>query len=1421
MARPIISGICGTTAFPSALSRCDLLGTAKAGLVTSTVVEGVLQSTQVIWTPTEGAVNIAMATVLSGVLGSSVGAVRQAVEVRNLGKLHDKVATPNADGTLGGGGGEVNIGLGDLEKGLKNIKFDEGSGILRSDGTARAKPRHGMVKIVWKHGAQSQNASELGNITRMVTRDDVMALPSIARNYQAITSGATLPKGEGEWSWVVDRPGANGTSRPILYSVKRFSNGDGLDHIVTVHVLDNADNITLSKKRGLFGGNRNGGTESSSEIVRPLGDTAKSSLDRNNQGQPPPPNGSVAQAGQKTTQPTAWDDLQARVVQDLNNQIEPGQIKVTENDLVQGTDSTAGAAQVKRGDEKIKSALGVEKALKYSSPMMRTAQSESVETRRIVQDFIETPFYYEKNGEGIATEISVETLVRRWDANLADGTVGLEQAFVAHRRGGGKGKAAKIAASDKLPGGVERRGQKLTWQDFRSAVGHAMRNGDEHPVKEVADAARHLRKAVFDPLKDAAIEKGLLPADVDVSTATSYLMRVYDVDKIIRQRPEFTKRVTEWLVSQRDGAEGRLLDFEGRLKKREDRTGIQATKLETAKNDMQSSHAEWKRQHGLASSAQRSLSVANREARTAEALQNQAQKRAKTFKPTAEFRKTDPLAQAVKDMRSRGKTKTQSLSSWLVSKGGLRESGGELAFMDIKPKTRPGLLNNKSGMNFDDAALRAWEQGFFPGFSERPTINDFLSALHDDVNGSPVFRADDLNHLDYQAYLADLEKNISQLGLDPLKATPAEIQAAFDAPNGQLANSKYRKATPQARAKFRELEFQLRHADERLAKARQRQSDALAKHKEALNSHTTARSSASEARHKFNALDDAARRAARKRDALQKLVNDERAFAGADNLELRDIAEQITNTVTGVPEGRIPYETVQLAVKGPLKERTFSIPDTMIQDFLISDVEDVMTRYVHTMAPDVELAGKFVTPDMKDVISKITDDYVRKINLATSERQRTRLDKAMKADVRDVEAMRDRLRGTYGRPANPYAPAVRILRGVRDWNYLRNLGGMTISAIPDIARPVMVHGFMRTFKAGVVPLVTNLRALKLAGNEAKMAGTALDMVLNSRANNLMELGHNFNRNTKLESGLRGLTDNFSMISLMSPWNAAIKQFTGAISGTRILQESGNWMSGRIKKANREDLAMLGIDQGMAARIADQFKKFGTKEGGLWIAGTKNWTDGAAVETFRAALAKDIDMIIVTPGAGDRPLWMSSELGKTIGQFKSFSVSSSQRVLLAGLQKRDASTMMGAAMMMGLGMGVYAIKSMLGGYATSDKPQVWIAEGVDRSGLMGWFFDVNNIAERTLGIGVNRAIGGRVPSRYAQRNTLGTLLGPSAGTAQDVFKAAQTFTNGSNLTASDIHTWRRLAPYQNLFYMRSLFDQTEQGLGETLGVKRKR
>ncbi|WP_417733129.1 hypothetical protein [Rosistilla oblonga] len=553
---------------------------------------------------------------------------------------------------------------------------------------------------------------------------------------------------------------------------------------------------------------------------------------------------------------------------------------------------------------------------------------------------------------------------------------------------------------------------------------------------------------------------------------------------------------------------------------------------------------------------------------------------------------------------------------------------------------------------------------------------------------------------------------------------------------------------------------------------------------------------------------------------------------GWEDGEIFDLADEITDRVLGTPDGRLPYDAylsrdsnpvpqsrAKREVRGPLKGRVFMIPDELIEDFLESDINVVGRIYTRTMAADIALTKRFESPEMEAPFGEIRRGYANKIAAASTEAERTKLSKARDADIRDIAAIRDRLRGTYALPRDPNSVLVRAGRVVRSLNYLRLLGGMTLSAIPDVARPVMVHGFGRVMNDGLAPMVKNFKAFKLAADEVKQAGTALDMVLDSRSMAIADVADDFGRHSKFERGLRYAADQFGVVSLMAPWNAAVKQMAGVVTMSRALDGVDKWVKGIADTATIENLARAGIDEDMSRRIAAQFAEHGDNIDGSKIANTAGWSDRGAVQAFRGMVVKDVDRIIVTPGQ-DKPLWMSTELGAVVGQFKSFGIASTQRVFLAGLQQRDAAFLSGMSMMVGLGMLSYYLKAKTAGYEPTDNIGTWISEGVDRSGSLGWFFEVNNLAEKlTRGtVGASALTGGPIMSRYASRNVIGALIGPTSGAISDAAQAIGALSAG-DWKESDTSAMRRLLPYQNLFYMRWVLDEAQKGIDRQLGVNR--
>ena len=176
--------------------------------------------------------------------------------------------------------------------------------------------------------------------------------------------------------------------------------------------------------------------------------------------------------------------------------------------------------------------------------------------------------------------------------------------------------------------------------------------------------------------------------------------------------------------------------------------------------------------------------------------------------------------------------------------------------------------------------------------------------------------------------------------------------------------------------------------------------------------------------------------------------------------------------------------------------------------------------------------------------------------------------------------------------------------------------------------------------------------------------------------------------------------------------------------------------------------------------------------------------------------------------------MSTEMGKTIGQFRSFILSATQRVFIAGLQNQDHNAVGGFASLVGMGMFTYYLKQNIAGREVSDDPAVWVAEGMDRSGVLGVAGEINNTIEKISGnsVGLRPLLGIDAPaSKQVSRSVAESALGPSLLTT--TIAASNAITSEGEMTDSDIRALRRLVPLQNLFYLRKGFDEVEKAVGD--------
>lgn len=529
--------------------------------------------------------------------------------------------------------------------------------------------------------------------------------------------------------------------------------------------------------------------------------------------------------------------------------------------------------------------------------------------------------------------------------------------------------------------------------------------------------------------------------------------------------------------------------------------------------------------------------------------------------------------------------------------------------------------------------------------------------------------------------------------------------------------------------------------------------------------------------------------------------------------ELEAAADDIINKIIGAPAGIVPGELIPDGLTkhaGFTKARTLNIPDERIKDFLESDVNYVMENYIRQVAPEIELTKRFGRVDMDGQIKAITEDYNRLISEAATPKERAKLEKRRDADLRDIRAMRDRLLGTYGAPKDPASFFVRAGRVARHVNFLRLLGGMTISSLPDMARPIMQHGLRSALKP-LGKMMTDISKMRIAKADLREMGIGLEYALSSRSKVIADLNDPYSRRSFLERGLEWSSQKFGNFTLMNQYTDTMKMWSGLITQSKVLN-AANAVAGGKKLSKKEitKLAHIGIDESMLHRIADQYSRHGEDLDGLLTGHSHMWDDRVVREAFQNAVLKDVRTTVITPGIGDTPLFMSKEVGKIVMQFKTFFFATHNRALVSGIQSGDASFYYGALLQVGLGSLVYVLKSMMAGREINTDPSNLVKEGLDWSGMMGWLGEPNNVLENLSGgtYGMSAMFGGPPASRYQSRNGIGALLGPTFDLGGDIKNITAGVLNGE-FDDREVRSVRKLLPFQNLFYLAPLLNQVEE------------
>ena len=530
-------------------------------------------------------------------------------------------------------------------------------------------------------------------------------------------------------------------------------------------------------------------------------------------------------------------------------------------------------------------------------------------------------------------------------------------------------------------------------------------------------------------------------------------------------------------------------------------------------------------------------------------------------------------------------------------------------------------------------------------------------------------------------------------------------------------------------------------------------------------------------------------------------------------------------------------------VSSRFKSRNLNVDYRILADagFIEKDINILQRLYYNQTIPDIEITKVFGDPmgfgsnyQKGNIVGmkQIADEYDEAIEAATSASQRKKLIKERDEILDDLDASIALVRGTYGLPQDPNRTLSRGIRIGKLYNSMTMLTG--IAQTVDTARLVMINGVTKTFKMSL-EVMTNGYAketIRMSKNTTQLGGEALDMATSQRAMSMYGIDDAFGVFNKFEQGMSTVGNlYFTFLNLSNPWNTAVKTMAGMFNGARTLESIEALVTGgKITKVNLARLRKLGIDDDVAKEIYKQYQKHGYgKNANSWksigdqyklmrVANSESWDQTPeaikAAEVYHSAIGKQARIDIVTPSKGDVPLWANTELGGVLLQFKKFGLAATQRMLMVGLQERDINFLNGALLLLASGAAVDAFRQRAFNRSYAKKPLGQkLVDAFDRSGLGGIFSDVNNALERLTNneIGLRPLLGAKKPYgtyRDLFNNPVPDVLGPSASQLANIGDIAWTWGTGkyNHHTARNV---RRLLPFQNVWFLDSLFDEIEK------------
>lgn len=533
-------------------------------------------------------------------------------------------------------------------------------------------------------------------------------------------------------------------------------------------------------------------------------------------------------------------------------------------------------------------------------------------------------------------------------------------------------------------------------------------------------------------------------------------------------------------------------------------------------------------------------------------------------------------------------------------------------------------------------------------------------------------------------------------------------------------------------------------------------------------------------------------------------------------------------------------DEAHLAASGRTKRRMIRLSkeerlEALQKGWQRSDIYQVMRRSATDIGGRIGMR-RTIGEDLQGVVTdsklykEIQDEYDALKARTKDPKVQAYLDAELRQVAEDLTTLRDRLVGVAGIPSDPNSVFTWAGRQFRAANFVKYGAGFLMSSLVDPATTALTVGFKNVFNPKYINRVRSIVKDTSKDTIAKWLVAAERVQYASRSAKVTNLEDfavtagigvpgttKHNITSKMERALRALSDRVNVISGLHWWNSRLKIFASVVQQDKLIRmaQTGEYdrLLAAARKGDKEAQATIGnlstllIDEDAMRILKKQLEKYPPiEEDGVYSLGIDRWLDGTeegaeAFELIASSLRRAADRSVPTPGIGDTPVLMDDQTAKLIMQFQTFGYVTVTRMIGPLGQRirtlKDMEAVLSAGMALALGSVVVMGKDISNYGQIKDRSVGnWVYDVLDRAGYFAWATPFLGMFRQISGIG-------GPPSRFANVNAWGRILGPSFGLGADITGAAGAIIQApisEDVSVQDVgKKLERLLPFQ--FYWR--------------------